>query len=81
MEGKFLRPSLTMFIDEKLIILLDSAQTPLIILGSPRVHTNYYAIIDTLVTTLVEKERIISLKRRKRKFGTTIRGPSAENFL
>ncbi|MEE5274198.1 DEAD/DEAH box helicase, partial [Streptococcus pneumoniae] len=52
-EGKFLRPFNYVIIDEIDDILLDSAQTPLIIAGSPRVQSNYYAIIATLVTTLV----------------------------
>lgn len=50
-EGKFLRPFDYVIIDEIDDILLDSAQTPLIIAGAPRVQSNHYGIIDTLVTT------------------------------
>ena len=53
-KGKFLRPFDYVIIDEIDDILLDSAQTPLIIAGAPRVQSNHYGIIDTLVTTLVE---------------------------
>ena len=58
-EGKFLRPFDYVIIDEIDDILLDSAQTPLIIAGAPRVQSNHYGIIDTLVTTLVEGEDYI----------------------
>ena len=40
-EGKFLPPFNYVIIDEIDDILLDSAQTPLIIAGSPRVQSNY----------------------------------------
>lgn len=64
-----------MIIDEIDDILLDSAQTPLIIAGSPRVQSNYYAIIDTLVTTLVEGEDYI-FKEEKEEVWLTTKGPS-----
>ena len=34
--------------------MLDSAQTPLVISGSPRVQSNLYELADYFVTTLVE---------------------------
>ena len=34
-------------VDEVDSVLLDSAQTPLVISGSPRVQSNFYGIIDT----------------------------------
>lgn len=71
-EGKFLQPFNYVIIDEIDDILLDSAQTPLIIAGSPRVQSNYYGIIDTLVTTLVEG-RIISLRRKRMRSGSLLR--------
>lgn len=77
-EGKFLRPFNYVIIDEIDDILLDSAQTPLIIAGSPRVQSNYYAIIDTLVTTLVEGEDYIF---KEEVWLTTKGAKSAENFL
>lgn len=72
-EGKFLRPFNYVIIDEIDDILLDSAQTPLIIAGSPRVQSNYYAIIDTLVTTLVEGEDYI-FKEEKEEVWLTTKG-------
>ena len=58
-EGKFLRPFDYAIIDEIDDILLDSAQTPLIIAGAPRVQSNHYGIVNTLMTTLVEGEDFI----------------------
>ncbi|VRZ22076.1 preprotein translocase subunit SecA [Streptococcus pneumoniae] len=80
-EGKFLRPFNYVIIDEIDDILLDSAQTPLIIAGSPRVQSNYYAIIDTLVTTLVEGEDYIFKEEKEEVWLTTKGAKSAENFL
>lgn len=77
-EGKFLRPFNYVIIDD---ILLDSAQTPLIIAGSPRVQSNYYAIIDTLVTTLVEGEDYIFKEEKEEVWLTTKGAKSAEDFL
>ncbi len=36
----------------------------LLIIGSPRVQSNYYGLIDTLVTTLVEGEDYIYKEER-----------------
>ncbi|WP_087672514.1 preprotein translocase subunit SecA, partial [Streptococcus pneumoniae] len=80
-EGKFLRPFNYVIIDEIDDILLDSAQTPLIIAGSPRVQSNYYAIIDTLVTTLVEGEDYIFKEEKEEVWLTTKGAKFAENFL
>lgn len=44
-----------MIIDEADSVLLDAAQTPLIISASPRVQSNLYAVADLFVTTLVEE--------------------------
>ena len=80
-EGKFLRPFNYVIIDEIDDILLDSAQTPLIIAGSPRVQSNYYAIIDTLVTTLVEGEDYIFKEEKEEIWLTTKGAKAAEIFL
>ena len=80
-EGKFLRPFNYVIIDEIDDILLDSAQTPLIIAGSPRVQSNYYAIIDTLVTTLVEGEDYIFKEEKEEVWLTTKGAKAAECFL
>lgn len=43
-------------IDEADAILLDSAQTPLIISGAPRVQSNLYTLVDNFVLTLTEEK-------------------------
>lgn len=43
-------------IDEADSVLLDAAQTPLVISGSPRVQSNQYELADFFVTTLTEDE-------------------------
>lgn len=78
---KFLRPFDYVIIDEIDDILLDSAQTPLIIAGSPRVQSNYYGIIDTLVTTMVENEDYIFKEEKEEIWLTTKGAKTAENFL
>ena len=80
-KDKFLRPFNYVIIDEIDDILLDSAQTPLIIAGSPRVQSNYYGIIDTLVTTLVENEDYIFKEEKEEIWLTTKGAKTAENFL
>ena len=80
-EGKFLQPFNYVIIDEIDDILLDSAQTPLIIAGSPRVQSNYYGIIDTLVTTLVEGEDYIFKEEKDEIWLTTKGAKVAERFL
>lgn len=78
---KFLRPFDYVIIDEIDDILLDSAQTPLIIAGSPRVQSNYYGIIDTLVTTMVENEDYIFKEEKEEIWLTTKGAKTAESFL
>lgn len=80
-KDKFLRPFDYVIIDEIDDILLDSAQTPLIIAGSPRVQSNYYGIIDTLVTTLVENEDYIYKEEKEEIWLTTKGAKTAEGFL
>ena len=80
-KDKFLRPFNYVIIDEIDDILLDSAQTPLIIAGSPRVQSNYYGIIDTLVTTLVENEDYIFKEETEEIWLTTKGANTAERFL
>ena len=75
-KGKFLRPF--DYVDD---ILLDSAQTPLIIAGAPRVQSNHYGIIDTLVTTLVEGEDYIFKEEKDEVWLTTKGAKAAESFL
>ncbi|MCK1239322.1 accessory Sec system translocase SecA2 [Streptococcus uberis] len=51
---QFLREFNYAIVDEVDEVLLDSAQTPLIISGSPRVQSNYYNVANTFITTLEE---------------------------
>ena len=53
---------------------MDSAQTPLIIAGAPRVQSNHYGIIDTLVTTLVEGTKDYIFKEEKDEVWLTTKG-------
>ena len=78
---KFLCPFDYVIIDEIDDILLDSAQTPLIIAGSPRVQSNYYGIIDTLVTTMVENEDYIFKEEKEEIWLTTKGAKTTESFL
>ncbi len=55
-EDRFLRDFYYVIIDEADSVLLDSAQTPLVISGSPRVQSNLYEVADFFVTTMVEDE-------------------------
>ncbi len=80
-EGKFLPPFNYVIIDEIDDILLDSAQTPLIIAGSPRVQSNYYGMIDTLVTTLVEGVDYIYKEEKDQVWLTRKGAQTVETFL
>lgn len=53
-ENKFLRKFNYVIIDEIDSVLLDSAQMPLIISGSPKVQSNLYKTVQNFITTLVE---------------------------
>jgi preprotein translocase subunit SecA len=53
-EEKYLRPFNYVLIDEVDAILLDLAQMPLVISGSPRVQSNLYPLADAFVATLRE---------------------------
>ncbi|MBM6990166.1 MAG: accessory Sec system translocase SecA2 [Mobilibacterium timonense] len=53
-EDRFLREFYFVIIDEADSVLLDGAQMPLVISGSPRVQSNLYAMTDFFVTTLKE---------------------------
>ena len=53
-EDRFMRELYYVIIDEADSVLLDSAQTPLVISGAPRVQSNLYEMADFFVTTLVE---------------------------
>lgn len=53
-SDRFLREFGYVIVDEADSVLLDSAQTPLVISGSPRVQSNLYGLADFFVTTLIQ---------------------------
>ena len=63
-EDRFLRELYYIIIDEADSVLLDSAQTPLVISGAPRVQSNLYEMADFFVTTL-EKGRDYEAEDKK----------------
>lgn len=52
-EERFLRDFEYIIIDEADAVLLDAAQTPLIISGAPRVQSNFYELADFFFSTLI----------------------------
>lgn len=77
-EGKFL-PDLNFgIIDEADSIILDSAQTPLVISGAPRVQSNLFHIVKAFVETLREDEHF-EMKKTKKEIWLTNAGISAAN--
>ncbi|KXT77132.1 Protein export cytoplasm protein SecA2 ATPase RNA helicase [Streptococcus sp. DD10] len=80
-ESQYLPEFNHIIIDEVDAILLDSAQTPLIISGAPRVQSNMYSIIDTLILTF-EEERDYKYDAEKKQVWLTRDGAKrAERFL
>lgn len=55
-KDKFLRDFYYCIIDEADSVLLDSAQTPLVISGAPRVQSNLHQVTDYFVSTLQQKK-------------------------
>lgn len=55
-DKRFLRDFYYVIVDEADAVLLDSANMPLVIAGSPRVQSNLYNQADFFVTTLEEDE-------------------------
>ena len=55
-EERFMREFYYVILDEADSVLLDSAQTPMVISGAPRVQSNLYEIADFFVTTLQPDE-------------------------
>ncbi len=53
-EERFMREFYYVIVDEADSVLLDGAQMPLVISGSPRVQSNLYEMADFFVKTLVE---------------------------
>lgn len=62
---QFLRPFHFVIVDEADSVLLDIAQTPLIIAGDPRVQSNLYGITNNFVLTLKENDEYIHKAKDK----------------
>lgn len=67
---KFLRPFHYVIVDEADAVLLDAAQTPLIISGFPRVQSNLYQVANQFVLTLEAEREFRHLKEDKAVFLT-----------
>ncbi len=63
-EDRFMREFNYVIIDEADFVLLDSAQTPLVISGAPRVQSNLYEMADFFVKTL-EEDRDYEAEEKK----------------
>ncbi len=59
-DGQYFRDFYYVIIDEVDSVLLDSAQTPLVISGVPRVQSNLYTMIDYFITLLQEGEDYVT---------------------
>lgn len=78
-EERFMRELYYIIIDEADSVLLDSAQTPLVISGSPRVQSNLYELANFFVTTLKENE---DYEKEEKKVWLTEKGIRyAESFF
>ena len=78
-EERFMRELYYVIIDEADAVLLDSAQTPLVISGSPRVQSNLYELADFFVTTLRED---VDYKKEDKNVWLTAEGVRyAESFF
>lgn len=69
-KDKFLRPFHYVIVDEADAVLLDAAQTPLIISGSPRVQSNLYHVANQFVLTLQKGREFQHLREDKAVFLT-----------
>ncbi len=61
---KFLSPFQYVIVDEADAVLLDGAQTPLIVSGSPRVQSNLYKVCNQFVTTLKKEEYFFNEEKK-----------------
>lgn len=78
-KDRFLRDLYYVIVDETDSVLLDSAQTPLVISGSPRVQSNLYELADFFVTTLKED---VDYEKEEKKVWLTDKGIRyAETFF
>ncbi len=65
LEKKYMRPFHYAIVDEADAVLLDTAQTPLIISGAPRLQSNLYQITDDFIRTLRPEVDYFHDKERK----------------
>lgn len=78
---RFMPPLQYAILDEVDQILLDSAQTPLIISGTPKVQSNYFELADQLISTLKE-ELDYKLDEERKEVWFTEKGIlNAEDYL
>lgn len=77
-DAKYLPELNFAIIDEVDSIILDAAQTPLVISGAPRVQSNLFHIIKMFVETLVEDEHF-KVKLNKKEVWLTEEGIEAAN--
>lgn len=78
-KDRFLREFYYVIIDEADAVLLDAAQTPLVISGAPRVRANLYKLADLFVSILTEG---VDYEQEDRKVWLTDKGIKyAETFF
>ncbi|MFU0769279.1 accessory Sec system translocase SecA2 [Staphylococcus pasteuri] len=77
-ESKFLPKLYFGIIDEVDSIILDAAQTPLVISGAPRVQSNLFEIVKAFVATL-EEDKDFKMKKTKREIWLTEEGIEKAN--
>jgi preprotein translocase subunit SecA len=78
---KYMRPFGYAIVDEVDQVLLDSAQTPLVISGAPRVQSNMYRIADNFIQTLSEDQEY-KLDEERKSVGLTPKGiTAAEHYF
>ncbi|HEM2729038.1 TPA: accessory Sec system translocase SecA2 [Streptococcus suis] len=80
-EGKILRDFNYVIVDEADAVLLDSAQTPLIISGSPRVQSNLFDICNQFILTLKEGEEFFFDPDKKEVYLTDKGNDYAESYF
>ncbi len=80
-EGKFLRDFNYVIVDEADAVLLDSAQTPLIISGFPRVQSNLFDICNQFILTLKEGEEFFFDPDKKEVYLTDKGNDYAESYF
>ncbi|MGO3048958.1 MAG: accessory Sec system translocase SecA2 [Staphylococcus sp.] len=77
-DGKFLPRLNFAIIDEVDSIILDAAQTPLVISGAPRVQSNLFHVVKNFVEILEEGQHF-ELKKSKKEIWLTEEGIEAAN--